>query len=51
MDILAKELLAKFLPPLVGEYYGSSDMKDCLYWFKNIVLVYQYTDGVKCHVF
>lgn len=48
--IIVEEFLSHFWPLQFREHTGASDPEDHLYYFKNVSLLHQYSNGVKCQV-
>lgn len=48
---IANEDLPASFRPITFEYDGTTDPWEHVCRFKNIAMVYRYTDGVRCHVF
>ncbi|XP_042465778.1 uncharacterized protein LOC122048249 [Zingiber officinale] len=40
-----------YKPPTIGEYDGSKDPEDHLHKFRNVALLYQYINAIKCRLF
>ncbi|XP_042426235.1 uncharacterized protein LOC122014118 [Zingiber officinale] len=49
--VLEEKLPKGYRPPAIGEYDGSKDPEDHLRKFRNVALLHQYNDAVKCRVF
>ncbi|XP_042386607.1 uncharacterized protein LOC121978312 [Zingiber officinale] len=49
--VLCEKLPEGYWPPAIGEYDGSQDSEDHLRKFRNIALLHQYSDAIKCRVF
>ncbi|XP_042386672.1 uncharacterized protein LOC121978385 [Zingiber officinale] len=49
--ILEEKLPKGYRSPAIGEYDGSKDPEDHLRKFRNVVLLHQYSDDIKCRVF
>ncbi|XP_042409984.1 uncharacterized protein LOC121999362 [Zingiber officinale] len=49
--VLGEKLPKGYKPPAIGEYDGSQDPEDHLRKFRNVALLHQYSDAIKCRVF